>query len=312
MSKRYFGFVALLGKTNSGKSTLLNALVEAKVAIVTPKVQTTRTKIIGVFTEGSAQLAFMDTPGIFTPRKRLERAMMDAAQKSRFEADLIVFVIDLEQCLSHENAVDDTSQEIANLLRKKRKQGSDQLELFLCLNKIDRLSTKSIVNAEEEILKALNLPFRQVFKVSALTGRHVKEMRDSLIQYLPQGPWMFDEDDMTNLSMRSIAAEVTREKLMLKLRLELPYCIAVSTVEWRDLDNGSIRILQHVYVERESQKAIVLGHGGQKLKEIGMEARQELCKIFEKPVHLFLQVKVKKDWDEDREFYKDWGLRYNV
>lgn len=304
-----FGFIALLGKTNSGKSTLLNALVETKVAIVTPRVQTTRSKIVGVFTQGNSQLAFMDTPGIFTPKRRLERAMIDVAKKARQEADLIVLVVDVSKvpCFGAE-VFDETTMEIAKLC-SQRKAGS---ELFLCLNKIDLVSDSQLKQVEAAVIAGLRLSFGEIFRVSALTGQGVREMRDGLIPFLPKGPWLFESDDMTSMPMRSYAAEITREKLMLKLREELPYAIAVETVDWKDKEDGSIRMLQHIFVERESQKAIILGRGGQNLKQFGMEARQELAQVFGKPVHLFLQVKVRKDWSEDVDYYKSWGLKYRV
>ncbi|GJQ12630.1 hypothetical protein GpartN1_g4421.t1 [Galdieria partita] len=304
-----FGFIALLGKTNSGKSTLLNSLVETKVAVVTPKVQTTRTKIIGIFTQGTSQLAFMDTPGIFAPKKRLERAMIEVAKKARNEADLIVLVVDAANALRSRNGMlDETTLEIAKLCRLRKTSS----ELFLCLNKVDLVSISQLMQVEAFVVNSLNLPFRKIFKISALNSQGVREMRDSLIPFLPQGPWLFEPDDMTSMSMRSYAAEITREKLFLNLRQELPYAIAVETVDWKDNSDGSIRILQHIFVERESQKVIILGRGGQNLKNLGVAARQELAQVFGKPVHLFLQVKVRKDWSEDVEYYKNWGLKYRV
>ncbi|GJD06239.1 GTPase Era [Galdieria sulphuraria] len=302
-----FGFIALLGRTNSGKSTLLNALVETKVAIVTPKVQTTRTKVVGIFTQGNSQLAFMDTPGMFTPKKRLERAMIEVARKAQYEADLIVLVVDVSKALrSGDDTLDETTLEIAKLC-SHRKTSS---ELFLCLNKVDLVSVPQLKRVETVVVTSFNLSFREIFKVSALHGQGVREMRDALIPFLPQGPWLFDPDDMTSMSMRSYAAEITREKLILKLRQEIPYAIAVETVDWKDYSDGSIRILQHIFVERESQKVIIIGRRGQNLKQLGIETRQELAQIFGKPVHLFLQVKIRKDWSEDVEYYKNWGLKY--
>ncbi len=296
---RRCGFVALIGAPNAGKSTLLNALVGTKVAIVSPKVQTTRFRILGITIEGASQLVFVDTPGIFTPRRRLERAMVAAAWKGAEDADLIVLLVDA----ARKEIDPDTQAIVARLTQAER-------SAILALNKIDEVHRPRLL----DLSQALNAEgrFTDTFMISALTGDGVADLRRTLAERVPAGPWLYPEDEITDMPMRLMAAEVTREKLFLHLRQELPYALAVDTESWEDFRDGSLRIAQVITVQRDSQKPIVLGKGGRMIKMVGESARRDLEEMLERRVHLSLFVKVREDWIDDRSHYRDWGLDYDA
>lgn len=297
------GFVALVGAPNAGKSTLLNTLVGAKVSIVTPKVQTTRTRVLGLAILGSAQVAYVDTPGIFTPRRRLERAMVRAAWTGAADADLVVFLVDAARAARRDGLAEEDLRIAAGL----KDAGRDTI---LALNKIDLTPRERLLWLAER----LNLEgrFSETFMISALNGDGVRDLESHLAANLPEGPWLFPEDQLSDMPMRLMAAEITREKLFLHLRQELPYAIAVETEEWEERKDGSVRIGQVVYVQRDTQKAIVLGKGGHQIKTIGAAARAELERMMERRVHLFLFVKVRENWLDDPERYRDLGLDFGA
>jgi GTP-binding protein Era len=290
------GFVAILGVPNAGKSTLTNALVGAKVAIVTPKVQTTRTRILGIVIEGDAQLIFIDTPGIFAPRRRLDRAMVAAAWAGAADADAVALVIDAKAGID-----EGTRAIIAELSKAGRKA-------ICVLNKIDLVPRPRLL----ELAAAANASgiFSDIFMVSALTGDGIADLRAHLGRTVPQGPFLYPADQLSDINDRLMAAEITREKLFLQLRQELPYALTVETERWEELDDGSVRIEQIVYVRRESQKGIVIGKGGQRLRAVGQAAREELMEILGREVHLFIYVKVREHWEEDPERYSAMGLEF--
>ena len=292
------GFVALIGAPNAGKSTLLNRFVGAKVSIVTPKVQTTRTRVLGIALRDNAQILFIDTPGIFKPRRRLDRAMVAAAWSGAGDADIIVLLVDASRPVS-----DDTRQIVVQLDSAGRKA-------ILALNKIDLVKRESLLALAAELNETG--VFTDTFMISSTTGDGVGDLMDTLVARLPEGPWLYPEDQVTDMPERLLAAEITREKLFLQLHKELPYALTVETEEWENFRDGSVRIRQVVYVERESQKAIVLGKGGQRIKSVGLAARQELEAILERKVHLLLYVKVREKWGDDRERYRDWGLDFEA
>lgn len=299
---RRCGFVAVVGAPNAGKSTLVNALVGTKVSIVSPRVQTTRTLVRGIAMFGDAQLVFVDTPGIFQPKKRLERAMVAAAWAGAADAEIVLLVVDALKA-SKPGGEAETDRIVADLKAADRKA-------LLVLNKVD-LADKGSLLALAQRLDAAGV-FSEIFMVSALTGDGLDRVRAHLAAAVPQGPWMFPEDEVTDMPSRLLAAEVTREKLFLNLKQELPYSCAVETERWEERADGSIRIEQVVYVARESHRPIVLGHGGQRIKAIGASSRVELEVMFERRVHLFLHVKVNERWNEDRALYAAWGLDYNA
>ena len=290
------GFVALIGAPNAGKSTLVNALVGSKVSIVTPKVQTTRALIRGIAIAGPAQLVFVDTPGIFRPRRRLDRAMVTTAWSSAHDADLIGLLIDAK------GADDDNNENIIARLADIRQPK------VLILNKVDVVRKESLL-ALAESLNARS-PFAATFMASALTGSGVGDVRAWFAAHVPEGPWLYPADQLTDAPQRHLAAEITREKLYLRLHEELPYQSTVETEQWQERPDGSVRIEQTIYVERESQRKIVLGKGGQGIKAIGADARKELSAILEMPVHLFLFVKVREGWGDDPERYREMGLEF--
>ena len=296
------GFVAVVGAPNAGKSTLVNALVGAKVSIVSPRVQTTRTLVRGIAMFGAAQVAFVDTPGIFRPKKRFERAMVAAAWQGAADAEIVLLVVDASKA-SKAGADDDTDQIIAGLRKAGRKA-------LLVLNKVD-LVEKGVLLELAQRLDATGV-FSEIFMVSALTGDGLERMRDALAAAVPQGPWLFPEDEITDMPSRLLAAEVTREKLFLNLRQELPYSCAVETERWEEKADGSLRVEQVIYVTRESHRPIVLGAGGQRIKTIGAASRKELETMFDRKIHLFLHVKVNERWNEDRGLYAAWGLDFNA
>ena len=292
------GFAALLGAPNAGKSTLLNALVGEKISIVTPKVQTTRSRIRGIVIEGASQIVFVDTPGIFQPKRRLERAMVAAAWAGARDADLVVLLYDA----SRKRVDEDTRRILEGLKRQERRA-------VLALNKIDAIRRDKLL-ALAAAFEAEGL-FERIFMISALTGDGVDDLRRYLAGLLPEGPWLYPEDQLSDLPLRLLAAEVTREKLFLKLHQELPYALTVETERWEDFKDGSVKIEQTIYLQRESQKAIVLGKGGRTIKELRAAAQGELAAMLERPVHLFLFVKVREGWIDDPERYREWGLEFD-
>jgi GTP-binding protein Era len=292
------GTVALIGAPNSGKSTLLNALVGAKVSIVSPKVQTTRRRVLGIAIHQGAQLIFVDTPGIFAPRpgRRLERAMVSAAWAGAHDADLVVLLVDVTR---PDDA--DTKGIVEGLKAAGRKS-------VLVLNKIDLVKPPVLLEIAARF--ARHGTFDPVFMISGLTGDGVADLKRHLAEAVPEGPWLYPEDQLSDLPERLMAAEVTREQIFLQLRNELPYASTVETDQWEERKDGSVRVEQTVFVERPSQKAIVLGEGGQRIKLIGARARAELEALLGRRVHLFLFVRVEKAWTEDRERYEAIGLDF--
>ena len=290
------GFVALIGAPNAGKSTLLNALVGSKVSIVSRKVQTTRALIRGIAIEGQAQLIFVDTPGIFSPRRRLDRAMVTTAWTGAHEADLVGVLIDAR------NGIEDEAEEIL------RRLGDVKTLRVLILNKIDAVSKEKLLAFAKDANAAAK--FEATFMVSALTGDGVGDLKTWLAQRVPYGPWLYPADQISEAPMRQLAAEVTREKLFERLHQELPYHSTVETDVWKELRRGDVRIEQTIYVERESQRKIVLGKGGQTIKAIGEAARKEIAEIADAKVHLFLFVKVRENWGDDPERYRAMGLEF--
>jgi len=290
------GFVALIGAPNAGKSTLVNALVGTKVSIVTHKVQTTRALVRGIATSGSAQIVLVDTPGIFTPKRRLDRAMVSTAWGGAKDADLVLVLIDAERGLSGDA---DAIVRAAGDIRQPK---------ALVLNKIDRVRPEALLKlaAEANALTA----FDRTFMVSALNGSGCGDLLAWLAERAPEGPWFYPEDQISDLPMRQLAAEITREKLYLRLHQELPYAAHVETEEWEERKDGSVAIRQVIFVERESQRKIVLGKGGQTIRAIGSAARREIGEILEQTVHLVLFVKVREDWGDDPERYRAMGLEF--
>ena len=291
---QHCGLIAVVGAPNAGKSTLVNALVGQKVAIVSPKAQTTRARLMGVAIRDETQLLLVDTPGIFDPRRRLDRAMVAAAWGGTEGADLIAFVVDAKGGLPSKVV------EIAEALAERREP------VFLVLNKVD-LADKAKLLLHAERLNAIH-PFAETFFVSAATGDGVAELKDALAARMPAGPWHYPEDQVSDATERALAAEVTREQLYLQLHAELPYASVVETEKFTDREDGSAEIHQQILVERPTQRAIVLGKGGARIREIGARARAELTNLLDRPVHLYLHVKVKPGWDEDRGVYRDIGL----
>ena len=298
-SETHCGFVAVLGAPNAGKSTLVNLLVGAKVSIVSPKVQTTRSRVRGIVVEGNTEIVLVDVPGIFKPKRRLDRAMVATAWTESNDADERMLLIDVKKGL------DDDSERIINQLEK------DKRPTILVLNKIDTISKENLLPLIEK-LKGYSI-FKETFMISAKTGENVKELLNYLITQMPKGAFMFPSDNLSDLPNRLFAAEITREKLYMNLQQELPYSVAVETNKFeRNEAKGDIRIEQTIYVEREGQKAIVIGKNGTMLKKIGSAVRYELTQIFECPVHVFLFVKVRENWVNDPERYAEWGLDFNA
>ena len=293
------GFVALIGEPNAGKSTLLNRMVGAKVSIVTHKVQTTRARIRGIAIEGQSQIVFVDTPGIFRPRRRLDRSMVKAAWGGASDADIVVLLIEAHRGLT------EGAQAIIDRLRDEMPRGKP---VALAINKIDRVKAEVLLALAQKMNDAF--PFAKTFMISAERGHGVDALRDWLAAEVPEGPWFYPEDQIADLPMRMIAAEMTREKLTLRLHEELPYQLTVETEKWEDKPDGSTRIDQVVYVSREGHKGIVLGHGGETIKAIGVAARAEISAFLDRKVHLFLQVKVRENWQEEAERYSEMGLDF--
>jgi GTP-binding protein Era len=290
------GFVALIGAPNAGKSTLVNQLVGSKVSIVTHKVQTTRAIVRGIATHGAAQIVFVDTPGIFKPRRRLDTAMVTTAWGGAKDADIILVLIDAERGIKGDAAA---------LLER---MAEVRQPMALVLNKVDRVRPETLLALAASANETVK--FQRTFMVSALNGSGCKDLLDWLAEALPAGPWYYPEDQISDLPMRQLAAEITREKLYLRLHQELPYSSTVETEKWEELPNGSVRIEQVIFVERDSQKKIVLGEKGQTIKAIGQAARKEIAEILEQKVHLFLFVKVRENWGDDPERYREMGLDF--
>ena len=300
-SSQRCGFTALIGAPNAGKSTLINHLVGTKISIVTPKVQTTRSRIIGIAIREAAQLIFVDTPGIFVPRRQLDRAMVAAAWSGAHNADLVVHLVDAVQIAT--GRIDEDTQRIIDGLRDAGRKA------YLALNKVDLVKRLKLLAAAEMLNK--EGIYSDIFMISALTGDGVEDLALSLAKTVPPGPWLYPEDQIADVPMRLLAAEITREKLFLELHHELPYAASVETESWVERKDGSVRIEQVVYVQRDSQKSIVLGKGGQQIKRIGEQSRHELEEALEQRVHLFLFVKVRKKWVEDPERYREMGLDFS-
>jgi len=290
------GFVAVIGAPNAGKSTLVNALVGQKVAIVSPKAQTTRARLMGIAIEGEAQILLVDTPGIFEPRRRLDRAMVAAAWTGAQDADRILLVIDAAAGVNAE------AERIIASLRER------QHPLFLVLNKIDLVKKGDLLSLSAGLTARLNP--EKVFMLSAAHGDGVADLKHALAAAMPGGPWLYPEDEVSDATDRMVAAELTREQIVNQLHQELPYETAVETETWEDRSDGSTAIRQQILVERDSQKAIVIGKGGRRLKAIGAAARAEIAEHLGRPVHLFLHVKVNPRWDEDRDLYREIGLEW--
>ncbi|MBF9037781.1 GTPase Era [Rhodobacterales bacterium LSUCC0387] len=292
------GFVALIGEPNAGKSTLLNHMVGAKVSIVTHKVQTTRARIRGVALEGESQIVFVDTPGLFRPRRRLDRAMVAAAWNGAADADVVVLLIE-----AHRGLTEGVKEILSGLLEK-----ASGRKIALAINKIDRVQAPQLLKLTEEANAAF--PFVKTFMISAERGSGVGDLREWLAQEMPEGPWLYPKDQIADLPMRVIAAEMTREKLTLRLHQELPYQLTVETESWYERDDGSARIDQVIYVSRDGHKGILLGHRGETIKAVSRAAREELAEFLGRKVHLFLQVKVRPNWLEESERYSEMGLDF--
>ncbi len=292
------GFVALIGEPNAGKSTLLNRMVGAKVSIVTHKVQTTRARIRGVAMEGDAQIVFVDTPGLFQPRRRLDRAMVAAAWGGAADADVVVLMIE-----AHRGITDGVTRILDGLAEIG--QGR---RVALAINKIDRVEAPVLLGLTKDLNERFD--FAETFMISAEKGHGVDDLRRWLAAELPEGPWLYPEDQIADLPMRMIAAEMTREKLTLRLHQELPYQLTVETESWEERKDGSARIEQLIYVSRDGHKGIVLGHKGETIKAVSQAARAELSEFLGRKVHLFLQVKVREKWLEEAERYDQMGLDF--
>lgn len=289
------GFIAVIGAPNAGKSTLVNALVGAKVSIVSHKVQTTRVPVRGIVNEGDSQLVFIDTPGLFTPKKRLDTAMVEAAWGGARDADVIVLVID---------AVRGIDEAVSGILDKLKDVPLPRLAV---LNKIDKLDDKAkLLDLVGEL--QTRLPFEEMFMVSSTNGDGVEDLKRNLAARVPPGHWHYPAEDLTDAPLRLLAAEITREKIFHRLHDEVPYSSTVETTEWSERKDGSVRIEQTIFVNRPGQKAIMLGKGGQTIKQVSMDSRRELTQILERPVHLFLFVKVRENWQDDPERYREMGL----
>ncbi len=292
------GFVALIGEPNAGKSTLLNRMVGAKVSIVTHKVQTTRTRIRGVAIEGDTQVVFVDTPGLFTPRRRLDRAMVAAAWSGAADADVVVLMVE-----AHRGVTEGVARILDRLPEAARGRA-----VALAINKIDRVEAPRLLGLTKDLNDRFD--FAETFMISAEKGHGVDHLRRWLAGQMPEGPWLYPEDQIADLPMRMIAAEMTREKLTLRLHQELPYQLTVETENWEERPDGSARIDQIVYVARAGHKGILLGHKGETIKSIGTASREEIEAFLGRKVHLFLQVKVRENWLDEAERYSEMGLDF--
>ena len=292
------GLIALVGAPNVGKSTLINRLVGAKVAIVTPKAQTTRSRVLGIRVHEATQVIFVDTPGIFQPKRRLDRAMVQTAWREAGDADIVCLLVDATK------GMDRATMAVAERLCTAGR------EVVAVLNKIDRVKRPQLLELAQSVTDAVNCS--DVFMIAAINGDGVDDMLAALAARLPEGPWLFPEDQLSDVPDRMMAAELTREKLMMALHSELPYDLAVETEDWQEFQNGSIRISQVIYIARDSQKPIVIGKQGARIKAIRTAAQEELAAMYETPIHLFIQVKVRPGWDEDQSRFNDLGLDYNA
>lgn len=293
------GFVALIGEPNAGKSTLLNRMVGAKVSIVTHKVQTTRARIRGVCMAGQSQIVFVDTPGLFRPRRRLDRAMVKAAWGGAADADIVVLLVEAHRGLT---------EGVEAILDRLKDELPRDRPVALAINKIDKVKAEQLLPLAQAFGEAF--PFVKTFMISAERGYGVEDLKDWLAGELPEGPWLYPEDQLADLPMRMIAAEMTREKLTLRLHEELPYQLTVETENWEERPDGSARIDQVVYVARDGHKGIVLGAKGETIKAIGSQARAEISEFLGRPVHLFLTVKVRPNWLDEAERYSEMGLDF--
>ena len=295
------GFVALLGAPNAGKSTLINALVGEKVSIVTRKAQTTRSTVRGVVTIGDAQIVFVDTPGLFLPRRRLDRAMVASAWGAAADADALALLVDARREAAHPSLAEDTGDILKTLAESRKPK-------VLVLNKIDLIEREKLLSLAARLNAAH--PFAETFMIAAATGDGVGRLIDHLAALLPEGPWLYPEDQVAEAPIRSLAAEITREKLFERLHDELPYQATVETDSWKDLPDGSARVEQTVFVTRESHRKIVIGEGGRTIKAIGSAARKDIAEAHGGAVHLFLHVKVRETWLDDPERYRAMGLEF--
>jgi GTP-binding protein Era len=293
------GFVALIGAPNAGKSTLMNAMVGQKVSIVTPKVQTTRSRIRGIAMEGEAQIIFVDTPGIFTPRRRLDRAMVNAAWQGAEDGDVLLLLHDCAR-----RSIDDDTRNILKKLTKENKTVS------LVLNKIDITSQERLLQRAAELVEIHQ--FESVFMVSAHSGNGIQDLKTWLASKMPESPFLFDPDDLSDMPLRLLAAEILREKLFLNLHQELPYQLTVETDRWEERGDGSAEVHLSIFVAREGHRGIVLGKGGQTMRRIGTSARRELESALDRRIHLFSHVKYRRDWMNDSARYNLWDLDYNA
>jgi len=290
------GFVAIIGAPNAGKSTLVNLLVGTKVSIVSHKVQTTRVPVRGIAIAGASQIIFVDTPGIFSPKRRLDRAMVDAAWRGAGDSDVVVLLIDAQK------GIDDDA---GRIIERLKGAGGKHV---LALNKIDRVRKIELLGLAQKLNELV--PFDRTFMISALDGRGVDDLKTFLADAMPPSPWHYPEDDVTDAPMRVLAAEITRERVYHWLHEELPYAATVETTSWKDLGKKGVRIEQTIFVERESQKKIVIGKAGATIKRLSSESREELARVVERPVHLFLFVKVADNWGDDPERYREMGLDF--
>lgn len=290
------GFIALIGAPNAGKSTLLNNVVGTKLAIVTHKVQTTRTRLLGIAMEGASQLIFVDTPGIFKPKRRLDRSMVSSAWQGAYDADIIVLLVDATA-----GVTDDVKDIIKGLEKSERKA-------ILALNKVDAVNKDKLLLLADSL--AEKTCFSEIFMISALKGSGVDDLRKILAERVAPGPYLYPEDQITDVTQRSLAAEITREKIFLRLHQELPYSIWVATEKWEDNKDGSVRLEQVIHVERDGHKGIVIGKGGQTLKAIGEAARKDMEELLGHRVHLFLFVKVSENWTESKFHFEEMGMDY--
>jgi GTP-binding protein Era len=306
------GFAAIIGAPNAGKSTLVNRLTGTKVSIVTQKVQTTRFPVRGIAIEGDAQIVLVDTPGIFTPRRRLDRAMVASAWGGADDADIVVHLIDAASHIAAEGkegqAADRRSAEDTETIIAALKAAGKQV--ILALNKIDGMRRDTLLALSHKLFETG--VYSEVYMISALSGDGVDDLKQRLARAMPPGHWLYPEDQSADVPMRVLAAEITREKVYLRVHDELPYSAAVETTAFEDKADGSARIEQTIYVERESQRPIVLGKGGQTLKWIGQKSREELAELLDRPVHLFITVKVDPKWQDSRALYAQFGLDYDV
>jgi len=293
------GFVALIGEPNAGKSTLLNRMVGAKVSIVTHKVQTTRARIRGIALQGESQIVFVDTPGLFRPKRRLDRAMVSAAWSGAADADIVLLLIEANRGLT---------EGVQAILDGLKDHLPRDTQVALIINKIDRVKAESLLELTTKLNQAFD--FKATFMVSAEKGHGVEALAEWLASKVPEGPWHYPEDQIADAPLRQIAAEITREKLIFRLHQELPYQLTVETENWEDRKDGSVRIDQMIYVMRDGHKGILLGPKGATIKGVSMDARQELAEFLDRKVHLFLQVKVRPNWLEESERYQEMGLSF--